>query len=183
MSREYRQSYSRRFGSWELKHHRSIMRCQAIYLASALAFTVSAFRDTSPFFAFSTSKCNACPSPCDSQANPRASLLNLNGFEAQEYQTQLSTQISSSILKSLVDCPTDVYIVISQPEVWAKDFQHRTAAPHLRKRVNLIEDGIMSTVTIPDVVGSIDLTTVRSYLEKQCKATTQSIDATSKSSL
>lgn len=35
----------------------------------------------------------------------------------------------------------------------------------------------MSTVTIPDVVGSVEVGALRAYLEGQCKATTQAIDA------
>jgi len=39
----------------------------------------------------------------------------------------------------------------------------------------------MSTVTIPEVVGSMQLGALRSHLETQCKATSQAVDPASRS--
>jgi len=77
-------------------------------------------------------------------------------------------------------CPSDAYILVSLPDVSAKDFSGRNAAPHLRKRMQTGNGDTQSSVTITDVGGQLDVLDIQSYLEMHCNAASISFDASRK---
>ncbi|KAM5467338.1 hypothetical protein MferCBS49748_004051 [Microsporum ferrugineum] len=115
----------------------------------AIASSVDAFRDTSPFFLFST-----------------------NSFETQSSQLQSASSLLSTVSSDLSSCPSDFYILVSQPGVHVLDFSNRRSAPRLRERV-LKQDGIIkSSFAVSEVVGEFDADSLQKQLENKCKAET-----------
>ncbi|EON69185.1 hypothetical protein W97_08543 [Coniosporium apollinis CBS 100218] len=133
----------------------ALRRIGALALSATLA---SAFRDTSPFFMFSDS-----PLP-----NPVATT-----------QLALSGQLSSQIQRSLADCPSDTYIIVSQPGISAADFSDRSSTPHLRDYVDQHggHNGIQSSVAVAEVVGALSTDALSQRLADRCKATIITVDS------
>ncbi|KAK2871879.1 hypothetical protein FQN49_002733 [Arthroderma sp. PD_2] len=115
----------------------------------AIASSVDAFRDTSPFFLFST-----------------------NSLETQSSQLQSASSLLSSVSTELSSCPSDFYVLVSQPGVHVLDYSNRRSAPRLRERVLQQDSAIKSSFTVSEVVGEFDSKSLQAELEKKCKAET-----------
>ncbi|OAL74756.1 hypothetical protein A7D00_0350 [Trichophyton violaceum] len=115
----------------------------------AIASSADAFRDTSPFFLFST-----------------------NSFKTQSSQLQSASSLLSSVSTELSSCPSDFYILVSQPGVHILDFSNRRSAPRLRERVLQQDDLIKSSFSVSEVAGEFDAASLQKQLEKECKAET-----------
>ncbi|PGH11488.1 hypothetical protein AJ79_04863 [Helicocarpus griseus UAMH5409] len=115
--------------------------------------TTHAFKDTSPFFLFSTSSDIPLPPPTHLSSAP-----------------SLSDTISTAFLPS---CPSETYVLVSQPGVHARDYSVEQDTPELRKRV-LGKDG--SRFVVSEVVGEVDVEGVVAGLEKGCKGRIVKVD-------
>ncbi|KAL2358723.1 BIG/ATPase V1 complex, subunit S1 [Cryomyces antarcticus] len=125
--------------------------------ALALSFaSVQAFRDTSPFFLFSTSE--------------------LVPTILEHTQAATSGRLASQISQALSECPSDTYILVSQPGVSAADFAGASSTPHLRKYIERENFSVVSSVAVPDVVGALDTSAISKFLETDCKASPMSVD-------
>ncbi|KAL4865973.1 hypothetical protein BDV12DRAFT_140660 [Aspergillus spectabilis] len=120
------------------------------------AATASAFRDTSPFFLASTSE---IPST-SAQLKSATTLLD-----------DLSTKLSA--------CPSDYYVIASQPGVHSTDFATRKSAPRLGAKMMGQDKTIQSTVIVNEVAGILEVKHFQRILEKECGAQTTVIDASS----
>ncbi|KAK2803619.1 hypothetical protein FQN51_003381 [Onygenales sp. PD_10] len=120
-------------------------------LASAAA--VDAFKDTSPFFFFSTHS-TSTPSR---QIESAASLLD-------------------DVSNQLVTCPTDAYIIVSQPGVHAHDFNAAESTQWLRRQVLRQDDNIKSSFAVSEMVGAFDTPSLTTMLEEKCGAEVVSTD-------
>ncbi|MCJ1226798.1 hypothetical protein MMC12_003452 [Toensbergia leucococca] len=123
----------------------------------ALALSVylaNAFQNTSPLFFFSTSE-----------------------ILASSPQIASAASLSETLTKSLERCPSDTYVIVSQPGVNAVDYRNRHAAPYLKSRITGTNRDIRSSFTVTDVVGEIDPNQLVSVLETQCGAGILSVDA------
>jgi hypothetical protein len=118
------------------------------------AATASAFRDTSPFFLASTSQILSTPA----QLKSATTLLD-----------ELSTKLGA--------CPSDYYVIASQPGVHSTDFATGKSAPRLGARMTGEDEAIRSTMIVNEVVGVLEMEQVRNILETQCGAQTTVIDA------
>ena len=79
-------------------------------------------------------------------------------------------------------CPSDAYVIVFQPGVNAEDFVSYDAAPHLRRSLDLEDQGsgkVKSSFQVADVVGELDLDRLQLYLETKCEAGALSVDASS----
>ncbi|KAL8836328.1 MAG: hypothetical protein Q9176_006389 [Flavoplaca citrina] len=97
-------------------------------LVSSAAFG-NAFTDTSPFFMFSTSE-----------------LLAISP------QLAAASTVQETITSQLSKCPSDTYVVVTQPGVHAEDYSDRYAAPHLRRKISGEDERIRSTMMVTDVL-------------------------------
>lgn len=91
--------------------------------------------------------------------------------------------ISKAITLQLQKCPSDVYIIISQPSVNALDFQDPFSAPHLRQRLSGDDTNIRSSLIVSEVVGRFDAANITRTLQDRCGARLLEIDGSSKSSM
>ncbi|KAL8924385.1 MAG: hypothetical protein Q9172_002732 [Xanthocarpia lactea] len=126
-------------------------------LFGALALSAgicNAFRDTSPFFMFSTSE-----------------LLT------SVPQIALASTIQDIIVSQLSKCPSDTYIVVTQPGVHAEDYSDRYAASHLRRKVSGEDERIRSTMSVMDVLGDVDAEKIVEVVGDKCGAALLRVDA------
>ncbi|KAL3463150.1 BIG/ATPase V1 complex, subunit S1 [Aspergillus heterothallicus] len=132
------------------------MRLNQFSLLALGAATVSAFRDTSPFFLASTSE-----------------LLSTSA------QLKSATTLLDDLSTKLNTCPSDYYVIASQPGVHATDFSARESAPRLGAKLKGQDEAIRSTIIVNEVAGILEAKQVRSILESECGAQTTVIDASS----
>ncbi|KAF1984586.1 BIG1-domain-containing protein [Aulographum hederae CBS 113979] len=127
-------------------------------LAIALAVTsTTAFQGTSPLFVFSTSR------------------LAETGLEGS--QLGLASNVQTKLSNSLEICPSDSYVIVSQPGVSASDFTAKTSAPNLRRWVHGAEEKVKSAWTVPEVYGQLDADKLARSLANKCGVQVVDVDA------
>lgn len=82
------------------------------------------------------------------------------------------------MLHAVQDCPSNVYVLVSQPDVTIEDFADKDATRHLRHRVQRKNDAVKSATIIPEVFGTLDVERIQSYLRETCRASVMDVDAT-----
>ncbi|PGH00513.1 hypothetical protein GX51_05728 [Blastomyces parvus] len=122
-------------------------------LASAGVTTVDAFRDTSPFFLFSTHE-TALPSR----------------------QFESANTLSTSLSASLKSCSAATYILVSQPGVHARDYSSGDAAPRLRRGVLQLDKEVKGSFAVSEVVGAVDVDALQGVLEEGCGVEVERVD-------
>ncbi|OCL15314.1 BIG1-domain-containing protein [Glonium stellatum] len=130
----------------------------------ALAFisvsSVSAFRNTSPFFLFSTDNL------AESFGNTHPQLVTSNSINAQ-------------VLESLKDCPSATYFIVHQDQVSSGDYSDGRSTPYLSRWLGGVDKSIASSIIVPEVLGSVDEVAIRDYLKRRCGAESVSVAGTS----
>ncbi|EOA80977.1 uncharacterized protein SETTUDRAFT_174633 [Exserohilum turcica Et28A] len=116
-------------------------------LALAALPSALAFRNTSPFFLFST-----------------ADLL----IPHNDAAIADASELTADVLKALAHCPTKSYVVIEQRGVAAADYADGRAAPQLSKYMAGDHPQVKSTVAIPDIAGNVDTTAITEHLISKC---------------
>jgi hypothetical protein len=86
--------------------------------------------------------------------------------------------VAADVSKALSGCPSDTYIIISQPGVSASDFARGTSSPNLRQYLNKT-NGVQEAWIVPEITGVLDVAAIEKQVEEQCKADVLRIDATS----
>ncbi|MCJ1402145.1 hypothetical protein MMC11_005364 [Xylographa trunciseda] len=130
------------------------MRFSGIGACALGIAAVNAFDNTSPFVFFSTSE-----------------------ILASSPQITTATSLSTIINSELAKCPSDIYIIVSQPGATAGDYRSKNSTPYLRRYISGEDKHVRSSFTISDVLGEIDTAAFSNTLEQQCGAGTLSIDA------
>ncbi|OAL29445.1 hypothetical protein AYO20_09182 [Fonsecaea nubica] len=132
-----------------------LFRLCALALAAECAH---GYLDTTPFFMFSTSELLATTS-----------------------HIQSAPLLTSNIALTLSSCPSDYYILVSQPGVSAKDYsQSRRSTPLLAKALSPSQSKgsvVRSSLTVPDVFGRLASSTWVDVLKTKCGVSVVSIDA------
>ncbi|ODH12967.1 hypothetical protein ACO22_07735 [Paracoccidioides brasiliensis] len=138
--------------------------------AIALVAAVEAFRDTSPFFLFSTHKLPA--------GQPLTSLNR--SIPLTSRQLQSASSVSADVSRTLTACPSDSYIIISQPGVHASDYSSDKVAPQLRHRVLKQGNEIHTVFAVSEVVGNLDVDGLQKILERECGVEVSKVDSSSR---
>ncbi|KAJ6013334.1 hypothetical protein N7540_007925 [Penicillium herquei] len=120
------------------------------------AAAVDAFRDTSPFFMASTSEV----------------LMN-------SAYIKNGASVYDEISSALSTCPSDYYVVVSQPGVHSSDFSTRKSAPRLGAKMLGKDKSIRSKMSVNEVAGLLDVKQIKNLLVDNCKAQTTAIDGSS----
>ncbi|MCJ1251068.1 hypothetical protein MMC30_008299 [Trapelia coarctata] len=115
---------------------------------------VNAFQDTSPFILFSTSDI----------------FTSSPGLAT-------ASSIHSKLNAELKTCPSDIYVIVSQPGVSSTDYSSKGSTPYLKKWASGEDKSIRSRFTVSEVVGEIDTGVLVEELEQTCGSGTLSIDA------
>jgi hypothetical protein len=98
---------------------------------------------------------------------------------ASSPQIASASSVYDTISKGLESCPSDIYVIVSQPGVSSMDYQSSDATSYLRKFVSGENKHIRSSFTVSEVLGAIDTSALASALEKRCGAGLLSVDASS----
>ncbi|KAK3167829.1 hypothetical protein OEA41_004275 [Lepraria neglecta] len=123
--------------------------------AFALSITaINAFKDTSPFFLFSTSELLA--------SSP--DLVSAN-------------HLSDIVIPELTACNSDTYVIVSQPGVDAADYGDRRSAPYLRMKMLGDDKSIRSSMAVKDVLGCVNVDDMSRAIEDRCGAGHLRVDA------
>ncbi|KAK5178130.1 hypothetical protein LTR44_009436 [Exophiala sp. CCFEE 6388] len=113
------------------------------------------YLDTTPFFMFSTSE-----------------LLTPNS------RLQPADSLVSNVDLSLLSCPSEYYILVSQHGVTSRDYASMKSTPALAKGVSERPGmDIRSSMTVPDVAGTIDSSFWIETLKTKCGVQVTDIDA------
>ncbi|KAJ5658300.1 BIG/ATPase V1 complex subunit S1 [Penicillium longicatenatum] len=120
------------------------------------AAAVDAFRDTSPFFLASTSE-----------------------VLANSAYIKTGTSVYDEVSSALTTCPSDYYVVVSQPGVHSTDFSTRKSAPRLGAKMLGKDRSIRSHMSVNEVAGLLDAKQIKNFLVDNCKAQTTAIDGSS----
>ncbi|KAI9663499.1 MAG: hypothetical protein M1831_002508 [Alyxoria varia] len=128
-----------------------------IVAVSVCSLGVHAFSDASPFLALSTSN-------------------KLNFPHLNERTSCFSHQLTPIADELSKDCTQDAYIIVSQPGISSRDFQHKNAAPNLRRILSEPDENIKSSISIPNLVGSVDVDLLQRQIESRCKVPATVLD-------
>ncbi|KAI1490327.1 BIG/ATPase V1 complex, subunit S1 [Biscogniauxia mediterranea] len=135
------------------------MRLSVPATVAALYASAQAFSDSSPFILFSTAK-----------------IPSANLEQQQQPQLQSSAQVLSSTKQLLSSCPTDRYVLVSQPGLnAARHLRSRDAVPRLRTAL----DAAASRYTVAEVVDDddgLDLRLVAQYIRETCGVPASAVD-------
>ncbi|KAI2008810.1 hypothetical protein LOZ52_005397 [Ophidiomyces ophidiicola] len=132
------------------------MKLRAFGLLTLGVFGADAFSNTSPFFFFST-----------------------HDFHTNSRQIESADSIRDDIFNKLSSCPSDFYILVSQPGVHVLDYTSRKSAPRLREKVLKKIDSVKSSFAVSEVVGNIDIEGLTALLEIKCGAEAIGVDGAS----
>ncbi|KAH8898506.1 BIG1-domain-containing protein [Thozetella sp. PMI_491] len=113
------------------------------------ASVAHAFADTSPFVLFSTAKFASTPPSAE--------------------QLQTSNQVIASASKLLSSCPTDRYLLISQPNIHAADIRDASGACNLPSLCAAIKSPtILGRFDVAEVVGQISTKPLADSIKEGC---------------
>ncbi|KAI2473750.1 BIG1-domain-containing protein [Annulohypoxylon bovei var. microspora] len=115
---------------------------------AACCASAHAFSDSSPFLLFSTAELER---------------------PSNQAQIQSNGDVSASIQKLLSGCPTERYLVVSQPNLNANDLSAKDAVPNLRRSLEKAQ----TRYTVSEVAGQLDLKDVSAYIQKSCEGVVQ----------
>ena len=152
----------------------SLKRLGALALNICIA---SGFKDTSPFFLFSTSEYALYQLPVST------SFANLTRLQLSSPQISSASSLVRTLTAQLDKCPSDNYVIVEQPGVNVADYNSRFAAPHLKQKTSGKDKGIQSSLTVADVIGEIDTDEIVRAIQERCGAVLLKVDASSKPSL
>jgi|HubBroStandDraft_4_1064222.scaffolds.fasta_scaffold371074_1 hypothetical protein len=139
---------------------------------------VTAFKNTSPYLLFSTSECVVFPR-LDITANTYSRPPNAN--EASSRQLQSAANVLRITKEFLSGCPSDIYVIISQPNLNVADFSSSTALPRLQRFVS--RNSVKTKIRVSEVIGELSTRDLEDYLESHCGATVIEADQLSTSTL
>ncbi|KAI1636910.1 BIG/ATPase V1 complex, subunit S1 [Biscogniauxia mediterranea] len=135
------------------------MRLSVPATVAALYASAQAFSDSSPFILFSTAKI------------PSANL------EQQQPQLQSSAQVLSSTKQLLSSCPTDRYVLVSQPGLnAARHLRSPDAVPRLRTALDAAASRYTVTEVVDDDDDGLDLRLVAQYIRETCGVPASAVD-------
>ena len=162
------------------------MHLTKLGLLSLGAAAVNAFQNTSPFFLASTSEYVGLPlsiyNPCTSGTRlitePNC-LRILDESSPSQIQLYSSIPLLYRISKKLTSCPSDYYVIASQPGVHSSDFSGSKSAPRLGAKLLKEDKAVKSSLMINEVVEGLDAKHFQRVIEKNCRAENIAIDASS----
>ncbi|KAK8137639.1 hypothetical protein PG984_003132 [Apiospora sp. TS-2023a] len=116
-------------------------------VAALCCAEAQAFSNTSPFLLFSTSKLADSATQDQAQIQSSASV------------TKLATDILSS-------CPTDRYLLVTQPNLHAAHLRSSKSAPRLQHTLKSAQ--VASRVSVAEVAGALDTKALSKLIKESC---------------
>jgi len=89
-------------------------------------------------------------------------------------QIQTDSQVLGSIKEFLSSCPTERYLLASQPNVHAADLRGCSSTPHLCRALS--DETVSGQFRVAEVVGKIDIDSLTSLVKKACADRSIAVD-------
>ncbi|KAI1462192.1 BIG1-domain-containing protein [Annulohypoxylon moriforme] len=115
---------------------------------AACCASANAFSDSSPFILFSTTRLEQ---------------------PANQAQIQSTGDVSATVQKLLSGCPTERYLIVSQPNLNANDLSARDATPNLRRSLEKAQ----ARYTVAEVAGQLNLKEISDHIQASCEGVVQ----------
>lgn len=109
-------------------------------------------------------------------------MLKLHRVLFSSPQIVKPASLSTSINEAFQKCPSDTYVIVSQPAVNAADYHDPEATPRLWRNIGGANKNTRSSMTVSDVLGALDAESVSRQLQEKCGAEVVRIDASGKRS-
>ena len=90
-----------------------------------------------------------------------------------------ATSLSRSIESQLGSCPSDTYVLVSQPGATTLDYRNGVSMPQMRAKFLGREGKKGSSRAVENVVGNIDIESLSRLLQQKCNAGVTRVDASS----
>lgn len=100
----------------------------------------------------------------------------IDSFPSSTSHIRSAKSLLGDVWGRLKTCPSDYYIIASQPGVHAADYSDQRATPRLREKVLGSDKAIRSNITVTEVTGSLDIESIRNGLENECGAQVTRVD-------
>ena len=101
-------------------------------------------------------------------------------FQSENKHILSATLIQKSIESQLTACPSDSYVLVSQPNATTEGYAEPGIVPHMRAKLSGSDEKIRSRIIVDAVYGDIDAHSMSTMLQEKCGATPMRIDASSK---
>jgi hypothetical protein len=88
--------------------------------------------------------------------------------EAPNTNVASAQTLKKSIEHQLKDCPSNTYVVVSQPGVSPNDLSVSKSTPHLRRRLSSHDAKVKSLYTVKNVVGDVNAMSLVGMVEASC---------------
>lgn len=108
-------------------------------------------------------------------SNPTTHILS-----SSDQSIARSSDVQDFLTAAVEQCPTDAYVFVSQPSVTAADFGDKNAAPHLRRLLTTANETSHWRLMLPEVLGNVDVTALKTLVTGKCGAATMEVDHASK---
>lgn len=99
---------------------------------------------------------------------------------ASSPQIVSASSLSKIVLLELRKCPSDTYVIVSQPGVNVADYHDRFSAPHMRRNIAGDNKNVRSSMTVSNVLGTLDAGNISKEVQEKCGADVLHLDASSK---
>lgn len=106
-------------------------------------------------------------------------LTHTSSLPSSSSQVRSADALLDDVLARVKTCPSDYYVLVSQPGVHASDYSDRKATPWLRGKAAGADKSILSNLTVTEVSGVLDSAAIRKAL-KDCGTQVTEVDASSK---
>ena len=101
-------------------------------------------------------------------------------FRSENKHILSATSIQKSIESQLTACPSDSYVLVSQPGAATEGYANANPVPHMRAKLSGSDEKIHSRIIVDAVHGDIDVHSMSTLLQEKCGAAPMRIDASSK---
>ena len=105
-----------------------------------------------------------------------ANLQHIGDSTESASQLRSGRSLSSDVSSILSQCPTDLYIIVTQPGVRTSDFSS-SKTPALARRI--AKHSLPSISVFDEVIGNVDINSWHNILESQCGAQIVEVDTVS----
>jgi hypothetical protein len=106
--------------------------------------------------------------------------LTLSRLLASPSKLSTGSAITAEISSTLSTCPSDYYILVSQPGVSTADYASKDTTPALASRLSpKPQRAILSSVSVPDVAGPVDTVEISRNIASVCGAQVVDINTAS----
>lgn len=76
--------------------------------------------------------------------------------------------LQESVEQQLKGCPSNTYVVVSQPGISTNDLTVSKSTPHLRRRLSGKDDNVKSIFAAKNVVGDVDGMALVASITREC---------------